>query len=121
MEAPIKFIGHVTNPMAAYGGYDGYNEESSAAIISNMLRTRGRAVTNQDYFDIISQISYGVRQIKCCSGVNRIGEVAEDVITVVVLIDEYEKGGHIFSAVKDSIRDKLLESSNLVQIGRAHV
>ena len=54
-EESVRYISSVTNPMAAYGGYDGYNEETSAAIISNMLRTRGRAVTGQDYFDIISQ------------------------------------------------------------------
>ncbi len=121
MAEPVKYISSVSNPMAAYGGYDGYNEETSAAMISNMLRTRGRAVSNQDYFDMISQVSYGVRQIKCCSGVDRLGNPAEDVITVVLLIDEYEKGSHIFSSVKDAVHKKLMESSGIVPLGKSLV
>ena len=120
-EESVRYISSVTNPMAAYGGYDGYNEETSAAIISNMLRTRGRAVTGQDYFDIISQVSYGVRRIKCLSGVNRQGVREDDVITVALLIDEYDKGSHIFSAVKDTIRQKLVSSSNILPLGKTLV
>ncbi len=115
----LKFISSVSNPVPAYGGYDGYNEKTSAFIISNMLRTRGRAVSNKDYFDIISQVSYGVKQIKCVSGVNRLGEKDDDLVTVALLIDEYEKGSHIFSAVKDTIYNKLLATSNIVPLGKS--
>ncbi|MEG1774744.1 MAG: hypothetical protein RR320_07815, partial [Oscillospiraceae bacterium] len=117
----LRHISGVSNPMAAYGGYDGYNEQTSATIIANMLRTRGRAVTGQDYFDIISQVSYGVRRMKCVSGVNRLGQSDDDVITVALLIDEYDKGSHIFSAVKDTIRQKLLETSSIVPLGKTLV
>jgi len=117
----LSYISEVTNPIAAYGGYDGYNEETASSLISNMLRTRGRAVSNRDYFDIIKQVSNGVCQIKCVSGVDRFGQPADDVITVALLIDEYEKGSHIFSAVKDSIREKLLASSSIVPLGKTLV
>jgi hypothetical protein len=49
LDESIRFISGVTNPLPAYGGYDGYNEKTSAFVISNLLRTRGRAVTGQDY------------------------------------------------------------------------
>ncbi len=115
----IKYISSVTNPMAAYGGYDGYNERTSAAIISNMLRTRGRAVSHRDFFDIISQISYGVRRIKCCNGIDQYGNTKDDTITIAVLIDEYKMGGHIFSSVKEQIREKILESSSILPLGKS--
>jgi hypothetical protein len=114
----LRYIGGVTNPLPAYGGYDGYSEETSAAVISNMLRTRGRAVTRQDYFDIISQVSYGVRRVKCLSGRTAAGEPRDDLLTIAILIDEYEKGGHIFSGVKEAIREKLLRCSGLVPAGK---
>ncbi|MDL2232083.1 hypothetical protein LJC63_00695 [Ruminococcaceae bacterium OttesenSCG-928-L11] len=118
MNTAIRYISRVENPIPAYGGYDGYNEETSQAIIANMLRTRGRAVTGQDYFDIISQISYGVKRIKCVSGVNPQGERDDNLLTIAVLTLEYEKGGHIFSAVKDAIRQKLTECSGIIPLGK---
>ncbi len=115
----IKYISNVKNPMSAYGGYDGYNEETSASIISNMLRTRSRAVSADDYFDIITQISYGVRRIKCCNGIDQYGEVSDDTITIAVLIEEYNMGGHIFSSIKEQIREKLLQSSSILPLGKS--
>ncbi|MDR2909019.1 MAG: hypothetical protein LBU86_03965, partial [Oscillospiraceae bacterium] len=119
--ASIRYISEVSNPLPAYGGYDGYNEDTGAAVIANMLRTRGRAVTRQDYFDIISQISYGVRQVKCLSGFGPGGEPRDDVMTIAVLIDEYEKGSHIFSGVKEAIRERLLDCSGLTLAGKTLV
>ncbi|MBC8546576.1 hypothetical protein H8711_06460 [Clostridiaceae bacterium NSJ-31] len=115
----IRYVSRVENPIAAYGGYDGYNERTSAAVISNMLRTRGRAVSRDDYFDLIAQVSYGVRRIKCCTGVDQYGAPQEDAITIAVLIEEYEKGSHIFSAVKEQIREKLLGSSGVLPLGKS--
>ncbi len=117
-EQSIKYVSSVKNPVPAYGGYDGYNSESSAKIIKNMLKTRGRAVTSQDYFDIISQISYCVKQIKSVSGIDKHGVPDEDLVTVALLIDEYEKGNHIFSSVKDNIYNVLLKTGNILPMGK---
>ncbi|MBP6887683.1 MAG: hypothetical protein KBC20_06430 [Oscillospiraceae bacterium] len=114
-------IASAANPIPAYGGYDGYNEETSAKAISNILRTRNRAVSERDYFDLISQVSSGVSQIKCVSGVDRMGEPAEDVITVALLINEFEKGSRIFSAIKDEVHEKLTAASNMVPLGKTLV
>lgn len=118
LAASIRHISGAVNPMPAYGGYDGFNEETAAAMISNMLRTWGRAVTVQDYFDVISQVTCGVRRVKCRCGVDAEGSPRDDAVTIAVLIDEYEKGGHIFSSVKEAIRDKLLSCSGLVPAGK---
>lgn len=119
MVSSVKQISAATNPFPAFGGYDGYNEETSAQIISNMLRTRNRAVTEQDYYDIISQISYGVRQIKCYSGITASGEKEEDALTLAVLLDDFDMGGQIFSTAKDEIRKKLLDCSGLSLVGKS--
>ena len=118
LESSIRFITGVENPVPAYGGYDGFSEESAAAVTANLLRTRGRAVNRQDYFDIISGISCGVRRIKCEAGVDIGGKPREDVFTIALLMEEYEKGGHIFSAAKDAIRSRLLACSSLLPMAR---
>ena len=118
LASSIRYISAVHNPMPAYGGYDGFNEKTSAAIISNMLRTRGRAVSQQDFCDIISQVSYGVRRVKCLRGVNLKGEAQDGAVTIAILIDEYEKGGHIFSGAKEAIREKLLACSSIIPEGK---
>lgn len=121
MAEPIRYISHVSNPMAAYGGTDAGDEQVAAGLVSNLLRTRGRAVSERDYFDIIAQLGCGVRQIKCCSGIDRQGRPAADTITVALLIDEYEKGSHIFSAVKDAVRRALTDAGGMVPLGKTLV
>ena len=121
MAQPIRYISRVSNPMAAYGGTDDGDEAVAARTVSNLLRTRGRAVSEADYFHIIAQLGCGVRQIKCCSGIDRQGQPAADTITVALLIEEYEKGSHIFSTVKDTVRRALTEAGVMVPLGKTLV
>lgn len=121
MAQPIRYISRVSNPMAAYGGTDDGNEAVAARTVSNLLRTRGRAVSEADYFHIIAQLGCGVRQIKCCSGIDRQGHPVADTITVALLIEEYEKGSHIFSTVKDTVRRALTEAGGMVPLGKTLV
>lgn len=121
MAQPIRYISHVTNPLPAYGGTGDGGEEAAARAVSSLLRTRGRAVSERDYFDIIAQLGCGVRQIRCCSGIDRQGNPAADTITVALLIDEYEKGSHIFSAVKDTVREALLAAGGMDALGKTLV
>ena len=118
MEQPIRYIAHVTNPQPACGGYDGYSEETAAAVTSHLLRTRGRAVTAQDYADLIAQTVCGVRQIKCCAGVDRHGCPAPDCVSVALLIEQYDRGAQQFSAVRDAAQKRLLEAGALVPLGK---
>lgn len=121
MAQPVRFIASVENLMAAYGGAGDAGEEAAARRVSSLLRTRGRAVSERDFFDVIDQLGCGVRQIKCQSGVGRTGESEPDAVTVALLIDEYEKGSHIFSSVKDTVYDALTKAGGLVPLGKTLV
>lgn len=116
--AALRYISAVSNPFPTYGGYDGYTENNSMALVSGMLRTRNRAVTQKDFFDIISQTAYGIRKVKCMSHVDSMGNPSEAHVTVAVLIEEYEKGAHVFSEVKRAIRERLMQDSALPAMGR---
>ncbi len=114
----VRYVRAVENPLPAYGGYDGFSEESTYKLISGLLRTRGRAVTEKDYFDVIRQATYGVRRIKCANGMDSAGNIADDKVTIAVLIEDFDRGSHIFSAIKDSIRTYLLDRSTIVPLGK---
>lgn len=114
----IRYISSVTNPFPTFGGYDGYTEEKTKRLVTGMLRTRNRAVCNRDFFDIISQVSYGIRKVKCCHHTDAEGKKKIACVTIAVLIEEYEKGAHVFSEIKKSIRDRLIRDSALFSMGR---
>lgn len=107
----IRYLSEVTNPFPAYGGYDGYTEETAMRLVSGMLRTRNRAVTRKDFAELIAQESYGIRKVKCVNQMNQ--------ITIAVLMEEYEKGAHVFSGIKKTIRDRLLRDSALMPSGKS--
>ncbi len=114
----IPYIASVENPIPAFGGYDGYNEETSATLISSLLRTRNRAVTPRDYMDVIGQSTYGVRRIKTMSNVDQNGLPSPDTITIALLIDQYEQGGYVFASIKEKVRQRLEHSSCVLPLGK---
>lgn len=114
----VRFISAADNPFPAYGGRDGGSERAMDGLIASTLRTRRRVVGESDYFDLITQSCQGVRRIRCCQGVGRSGEPEEDAVTVAVLLDEYEKGSHIFSAMKEELYRQLYEHSSLSVLGK---
>lgn len=114
----IRYISAVHNPFPTYGGYDGYTEERCMDYVTGMLRTRNRAVTNRDFYDIISQTAYGIRKVKCCNHVNALGKKQQGCVTIAILIEEYEKGSHVFSEMKKQVRERLMKDSALYPLGR---
>ncbi|MFI3176695.1 MAG: baseplate J/gp47 family protein [Eubacteriales bacterium] len=118
LQNSIRYISSIINPFPMYGGYDGYTEDSAAMLTANLLRTRNRAVTAKDFEDMIAQKSFGVRRVKCVSNVDHLGNLNKGTTTIAILIDEYAKGVHIFTEMKEGIREQLLESSNIVPLGK---
>lgn len=106
----IRYVSSVTNPFPMYGGHDGYTECSAASMVSGMLYTRNRAVTERDFYHVIAQTSFGVRKVKCAS--------SREAFTIAVLIEEYEKGVQIFTEMKEAIQSRILGNSSMVPDGR---
>lgn len=114
----VRYVSGVENPFPMYGGYDGYSEKSAENMVSGMLYTRNRAVTEKDFFYVISQTSFGVKKVKCVSDMDLFGKPKKGVLTVAVLIQEFEKGVQIFSEMKESMRKRLLNSTGLIPGGK---
>ena len=114
----IRYLSAVTNPFPTYGGYDGYTEQTTGQLVAGLLRTRGRAVTESDLMDLISQESYGIRKVRYCNHTDAYGNTDVDQVTIAVLVEEYEKGAHVFSQVKKKIKDRLLSDGIFQPAGR---
>lgn len=113
-----RFVSEVTNPFPTYGGYDIYTEESTAGFITGVLRSRNRAVTQRDIFDILRQVSYSVIRVKSRMDVDALGNPDPDTMTVAVLTKEYDKGAHIFQEMREEMLRKLKETGNFLIMGR---
>lgn len=70
-------------------------------------------MTESDLMDLISQESYGIRKVRYCNHTDAYGNTDVDQVTIAVLVEEYEKGAHVFSQVKKKIKDRLLSGWNL--------
>ena len=114
----IRFVGSVTNPFPTYGGYDSFTESTQLKYVTGLMRSRNRAVTDEDFYHIITQTAQGIRKVKCVNHVDASGNSRPEAVTVAVLIEEYEKGAHVFSEIKRQIRERLLEDSVLLTLGR---
>lgn len=118
MGTSIRYLSSVTNPFPTYGGYDGYTLESSREYVEGMLRTRNRAVTNRDFYEIIRQTAYGIRKVKCCNHTDAYGRRSPEQMTIAILTEEYEKGSHVFYEIKRKIQDRLTKDSALYPLGK---
>ena len=103
LASSIAYVSGVTNPFATRGGYDA-TDENTINTITNAIRTRNRAVTKQDYEQLIKQVSQSIKSVKVVNDKN-------DMLTIAVLTDGYEKGDHLFSKVRRRIERMLKEYS----------
>lgn len=118
MQDGNRFVSEVSNPFPTYGGYDAYTEETTTAYIAGILRSRKRAVTQQDILDILKQVSYSVIRIRCELDVDALGNARRDTATVAVLTKDYDKGSHIFQELREKMRNRLEETGSFLVLGR---
>jgi hypothetical protein len=114
----IRGISAVSNPVAAYGGRDAPTDEDQVNFSAALLRTRDRAVTRADFYDIITTQCTGVQRVKCVGGVGPAGEPMPDAVCVAVLLEEYESGAHIFPTMRKRLESALSAKGALLPLGR---
>ncbi len=119
LRGTLPYIATVTNPIAAFGGYDGYNEDTAARMTASLLRTRNRAVTHADYWDIIQSATHEVRRMKALSGVDQYGQPSPDSITIALLINQYDMGGYVFSGIQSKVRTQIERCSGIQPLGKS--
>jgi len=82
LKSSIPFVSRVQNLEAAWGGVDGETVEQAKARGPILLRTRGRAVTAEDYEAITQEAAPDVARVRCVTA----GEDDTDPGSVRVLV-----------------------------------
>jgi predicted phage baseplate assembly protein len=91
LKSSIPYVAHVTNRVAAIGGRDAQSLEDARLRAPQMLRTRTRAVTADDYEHLASQVP-GVARARCLAPGAQPGsrEDPKPGQVVVVVLPQYD-------------------------------
>lgn len=98
----------VQNPIDAYGGTN--LEEMDAALErgSNILSSRRRMVSERDYIKETLAFSDAIEQAKCVMGLTRNGGRDDAVISLVLLMKDYQQGSYSFRSIQNPLKDYLM-------------
>lgn len=98
----------VQNPIDAYGGTN--LEEMDAALErgSNILSSRRRMVSERDYIKETLAFSDAIEQAKCVMGLMRNGGRDDAVISLVLLMKDYQQGSYSFRSIQNPLKDYLM-------------
>ena len=80
---------------------------------SNLLRSRKRMVSTNDYISEIISYSDTIDKVKCITGMTREKEKEEAAINFVLLLKDFEEGNHSFHEIAEDVKKSLLENCEL--------
>ncbi|MBE5846491.1 MAG: hypothetical protein E7300_02305 [Lachnospiraceae bacterium] len=109
----LTYIGDINNPVRAFGGSNIEDFESALERGANILRSRKRLVSSDDYEREIMTYSDNIDQVKCIAGRLRDGSFEERALSFVVLLKDYQEGAFSFQGLSGALRRHLLEKCAL--------
>ncbi|MCR4705556.1 MAG: hypothetical protein K5641_05770 [Lachnospiraceae bacterium] len=109
----LTYIGDIYNPVRAFGGSNIEDLESALERGANILRSRKRLVSADDYAREIMTFSDNIDQVKCIAGRLRDGSEQESALSFVVLLKDYMEGAFSFHGLSGALRKHLLENCEL--------
>lgn len=123
LELSAGFINQATNPMHLTGGYDREDVEDAIRRRAGELRHRFRAVTLMDYEMLAMEAARGIARVRCVSGYDEEGRPAPGSVSLLVLPEDHQKGGHFFPELKKKIYRYLEDKADPDLIGqeRLHI
>lgn len=98
----------VQNPIDAYGGTNLEELEDALERGSNILSSRGRMVSERDYVKETLAFSDVIEQVKCVTGLMRNGARDDAVISLVLLMKDYQQGSYSFRGIQGPLQDYLM-------------
>jgi hypothetical protein len=101
----ILYIDRVYNPIAAYAGDNIESIDRAIARGTNMLSSKNRLVSEQDFIREVKAFSGAIAQVKCA--------VNDDVVTLAILTHDYNKGSFTFNGLCERLRRHILQKSEL--------
>ena len=97
----MPYIGNVRNIKPTCGGCNKQELSETATLGPAVLRNRGRAVTANDYENIVRYNFNDARKVKCIPNVDRNGELRYGDITIVVMCRDFRNEHYILDLCSD--------------------
>lgn len=98
----------VCNPIDAYGGTNLEEMDDALERGSNILSSRRRMVSERDYIKETLAFSDAIDQAKCVTGLMRNGTRDDAVISLVLLMKDYQQGSYSFRSIQGALKDYLM-------------
>ena len=105
MMGNIMFVDQIMNPIAAYGGSNMESIDSALTRGANILRSRRRLVSEEDYIQEILSFSDAIDQVRCVP--------EENGLYFVLLLKDFESGSYSFHNISGALKNHLLENCEL--------
>lgn len=109
----ILSVDEITNPVNAYGGSRIEDMEAALRRGSNILGARRRLVSSLDYEREVSLYSDNIAQVACVIGEDKDGTKAAGMISMVLLMKDYEMGSFSFKSIQKELKQYLLTSCEM--------
>ncbi|MBO5292131.1 MAG: hypothetical protein J6B10_03000 [Lachnospiraceae bacterium] len=109
----MLFISEIYNPVAGFGGSDLESMDNALKRSSNIVSSRKRLVSENDYVRETLTFSENVAQAACVCGVDRYGKRMDRLINLVVLMKDYKEGTYSFYRLRRELQKYLTEHCEL--------
>lgn len=101
-------VEEIRNPIDAYGGTNLEAMSDALKRGSNILSSRRRMVSERDYIEETLAFSDAIEQVECVTGLMRDGSNDDAVISLILLMKDYQQGSYSFRSIQGALKEYLL-------------
>lgn len=109
----LMFVDEIRNPAKAYGGSSIENLENALKRGANILKSRKRLVSADDYLQEIVSYSDAIDKAGIVIGNTIHGEYKDSAVSFVILMTDFADGSYSFHSLEGNLKRHLLKSCEL--------
>lgn len=102
-------VEEIRNPIDAYGGTNLEAMSDALERGSNILSSRRRMVSERDYIKETLAFSDTIEQVACVTGLMRDQSRDDAVISLILLMKDYQQGSYSFRSIQGALQEYLLD------------
>lgn len=109
----LMFVDRIYNPIRSYGGMDIESMDNALRRGTDLINSRKRLISVQDYEREVLNFSSGVAQVKAITGYRKDGIQDASCISIVLLMKDYKEGSFSFRYLRPRLKEHLLKECEL--------
>ncbi len=109
----LMFVDQITNPVTAYGGSSIESMERALQRGANILKSRRKLISADDYVQEILNFSDAIDKVRCVAGRTIDQKIQDNALTFVILLKDFEAGSYSFHNVAGLLKEHLQKHCEL--------